>query len=129
MPCRAKLALCVLLIFASLVVGCDSYGDVPSLIISNGTTQLIEGDAIDGKDLIDQFYSTSVPDETDKEPDLTDGDVTSPDDGTVYWVKGGEVWHIKKTCQSLSRSKNILSGSVDDAVAAGKTRVCKKCGG
>ena len=126
---RAKLVLCVLLIFAAMIVGCDSNGDVPTLIISNGTTQLIEGDAIDGKDLIDQFYSTSVPDETDGNPDTMEDDNAPSDDGAVYWVKGGEVWHVKKTCSSLSRSKTILSGSVDDAIAAGKTRVCKRCGG
>lgn len=48
---------------------------------------------------------------------------------TVYWVQNGEVWHISINCPSLSRSKNILSGSQTDAKAAGKSRVCKRCGG
>ena len=52
-----------------------------------------------------------------------------PTTGTVYWVKNGEVWHIKESCSSLSRSKNIQSGTVSDAIAAGKERVCKRCGG
>ena len=52
-----------------------------------------------------------------------------PSTGTVYWVKNGEVWHIKESCSSLSRSKNIQSGTVSDAIAAGKGRVCKRCGG
>lgn len=47
---------------------------------------------------------------------------------TVYWVKSGKVWHTTKDCPSLSRSKSILSGSVDDAMAVGKERVCKRCG-
>ena len=47
---------------------------------------------------------------------------------TVYWVKNGEVWHTKSTCGSLSRSKSILSGSVEEAMLAGKDRVCKRCG-
>ena len=47
---------------------------------------------------------------------------------TVYWVKNGEVWHISINCPSLARSKNILSGSLDDAMAAGKERACKRCG-
>lgn len=48
---------------------------------------------------------------------------------TVYWVKSGKVWHTTKNCPSLSRSKSILFGSVDDAMSAGKERVCKRCGG
>lgn len=52
-----------------------------------------------------------------------------PTTGTVYWVKNGEVWHLKESCSSLSRSKNIQSGTVSDAIAAGKGRVCKRCGG
>ena len=53
----------------------------------------------------------------------------TPSTGTVYWVKNGEVWHLKESCSSLSRSKNIQSGTVSDAIAAGKERVCKRCGG
>lgn len=46
----------------------------------------------------------------------------------VYWTEGGSVWHIKKDCSSLSRSKNIISGSESEAISAGKERVCKRCG-
>ncbi len=46
----------------------------------------------------------------------------------VYWTEGGSVWHNTKDCSALARSKNIMSGSVHDAVEAGKERVCKKCG-
>ena len=46
----------------------------------------------------------------------------------VYWTEGGSVWHNTKDCSALARSKNIISGSVHDAVRAGKERVCKKCG-
>lgn len=51
----------------------------------------------------------------------------SPNGGTVYWVDGGKVWHSTKGCSALSRSKNIISGSKSEAVAAGKERGCKKC--
>ncbi len=53
------------------------------------------------------------------------GDNTSH---TVYWVANGEVWHVSEKCPSLSRSKKILSGSVEDALLNGKARVCKRCG-
>lgn len=54
-------------------------------------------------------------------------DTTVPE-GEVYWVPSGKVWHIRRDCSSLSRSTTILNGSVADAQAAGKERVCKKCG-
>lgn len=53
---------------------------------------------------------------------------TEPQTDTVYWVDGGEVWHTRADCSSLSRSKNVRSGTVSDAMAAGKSRVCKRCG-
>lgn len=47
----------------------------------------------------------------------------------VYWTAGGSVWHEEKGCSALAKSKNILSGSVDDARHAGKSRGCKRCTG
>lgn len=44
---------------------------------------------------------------------------------TVYWVSSGKVYHITKDCPSLSRSKNIKSGTISQS---GKSRVCKNCG-
>lgn len=52
---------------------------------------------------------------------------SEPTEYTVYWVKSGEVWHISEKCRSLARSKTVLSGSVDEAIAAGKSRACKIC--
>ncbi len=42
--------------------------------------------------------------------------------GTVYWVPNGKVYHSTKDCPTLSRSKNIKSGSVP----SGRTP-CKVC--
>ena len=54
---------------------------------------------------------------------------SNPQSGTVYWVPGGEVWHTTSDCPSLKRShsSSIMSGSISDAMAAGKKRVCKNC--
>lgn len=49
-------------------------------------------------------------------------------ENVVYWVTGGEVWHITDKCSSLSRSKKILSGTVEQAMSSGKSRACKLCG-
>lgn len=46
-------------------------------------------------------------------------------DGTVYWTSGGSVYHTTDSCPTLSRSKNIKSGTVSES---GKSRVCKVCG-
>ena len=44
---------------------------------------------------------------------------------TVYWVSNGIVFHLDKNCASLSRSKNILEGTIAESK---KPRVCKICG-
>ena len=43
---------------------------------------------------------------------------------TVYWVSSGEVYHSSKSCSSLSRSKNIYSGTTSES---GKSRPCSRC--
>ena len=47
----------------------------------------------------------------------------------VFWLDSGKVWHESRYCSSLARSDpdKIIHGSVDDAVSAGKERVCKNC--
>lgn len=50
---------------------------------------------------------------------------TEPD--TVYWVKSGSTWHTNRNCHSLKKSSEIISGSVEEAKAAGKERKCKVC--
>ncbi len=48
-------------------------------------------------------------------------------DATVYWVSGGSVYHSTDRCPALARSTNIKSGTVAQAIAAGKKRPCKDC--
>jgi len=43
----------------------------------------------------------------------------------VYWVPDGGVWHTSQSCRTLSRSKTILSGTVEES---GKPRACHVCG-
>lgn len=74
--------------------------------------------------------------ETTKAPETTAAPSTTSQSSssdrktsTVYWVESGKVWHTTDKCSTLSRSKDIMSGTVDAAKAAGKERVCKRCGG
>lgn len=43
----------------------------------------------------------------------------------VYWVGNGEVYHKSSSCPTLSRSKNIQSGTISQS---DKDRLCKVCG-
>lgn len=49
-------------------------------------------------------------------------------ENTVFWTDGGSVWHVTENCSALAKSKTVLSGSREEAMADGKTRVCKRCG-
>ena len=47
----------------------------------------------------------------------------------VYWTKSGSVWHESSSCSSLANTpiENLVCGSEDEALSAGKERACKKC--
>ncbi len=46
----------------------------------------------------------------------------------VFWTVSGSVWHVTAECSALAKSKSVLSGTEAQAIQAGKTRVCKRCG-
>lgn len=71
----------------------------------------------------DEFLETDKPQSEEEESDHE----TEPFDGTVYWVKGGKVWHTHDDCGSLKDSSDVLSGSIEDALEAGKERICSRC--
>lgn len=50
-----------------------------------------------------------------------------PQSGAVYWTPGGEKYHSTQDCPSVARSNTILSGSISEAQAAGKSEPCKNC--
>ena len=45
----------------------------------------------------------------------------------VYWSRFGHVYHTHDDCQALNRSEELTYGSVEQAVAANRTRLCKFC--
>ena len=51
--------------------------------------------------------------------------------GKVTWTKYGKVYHIyisdEEWCSHLNNSDTVKVGSVEEAIAAGKTRLCKTC--
>ena len=48
-------------------------------------------------------------------------------DGYVYWTHFGKVYHTHEDCSSLNHSDELIYGTVDEAVAANRTRLCLFC--
>lgn len=45
-----------------------------------------------------------------------------------YYTSGGDTWHFDRWCGSLKNSKNVIAGTVGEALGAGKSRPCAHCG-
>ncbi len=45
----------------------------------------------------------------------------------VYWAPFGKVYHTHEDCQALNNSETLTMGSVDQAIAASRTRLCSFC--
>lgn len=48
-------------------------------------------------------------------------------DASVYWTAHGSVYHSYEDCYSLDRTDELTFGTVDQAIAANRTRLCKIC--
>ena len=48
-------------------------------------------------------------------------------DTIVYWAPFGKVYHTHDDCSALNVSEQLTYGTVDEAVAANRTRLCKFC--
>ncbi len=45
----------------------------------------------------------------------------------VYWSPFGKVYHTHDDCSSLNQSDSLTYGTVEQAIAAGRTRLCSFC--
>ena len=45
----------------------------------------------------------------------------------VYWSPFGHVYHTHDDCQALNQSEQLTVGTVDQAIAANRTRLCSFC--
>lgn len=45
----------------------------------------------------------------------------------VYWTNFGKVYHLDEDCSALNHSDELTVGSVEQAIEANRTRVCKFC--
>lgn len=46
---------------------------------------------------------------------------------TVYWSTFGKVYHTHQDCPHLNRSEQLTYGSVEEAIANNRVRLCKTC--
>lgn len=54
---------------------------------------------------------------------------TTGNAAAAYWTPNGKSYHFSSNCTSLKRSKNILSGTLQEALNAGKKDPCNLCAG
>ena len=48
-------------------------------------------------------------------------------DTVVYWSPFGHVYHTHTDCQALNQTETLTEGTVEQAVASNRTRLCKFC--
>lgn len=72
-----------------------------------------------------QSNHSSFSSETSSAP-LTD-DITGPLSTPAWWTEGGHSYHFSPSCPSLSRSSSVQSGTLSDALDAGKYDPCNIC--
>lgn len=48
-------------------------------------------------------------------------------DTMVYWTPFGKVYHTDVDCHAMNRTDTITEGTVEQAIAANRTRVCSYC--
>ena len=74
-------------------------------------------------------YTPGDPNDEPAQPSATPETVASSQEAAavVYWTPGGKSYHNSRECSTLSRSKTINEGSLNDALAAGKADPCDVC--
>ncbi len=48
-------------------------------------------------------------------------------EGDVFWAPFGKVYHTHEDCQSLNQTDTLTYGTVEEAIAANRTRLCSFC--
>ena len=125
-----KLALVVALVLMCTFCSCTQY--------SQGGYEFDAGVTVDINDLESLFETTPQIEEgtpsldapTEDPQETTPTPITQPSIGeteTVYWTVSGTKYHLYRDCQSLKRSINVESGTLDEAKAAKKAECCKYC--
>ena len=59
--------------------------------------------------------------------EMQEAAITALGDSDVYWSPFGKVYHTDSECQSLNQSDTLTMGTVEQAIAANRSRLCKFC--
>ena len=98
-----------------------------SIILTVSCSRFSESDFYGGMTLSDEDISEleSLMEATtaEKYPAVTDEEGRY----VFFFTAGGSVYHRSKNCPRLSSSSEILSGTEEEAIAAGKKRGCSVC--
>ena len=95
------------------------------VILDDAKLSEIKAEVFGEKGVDEDTNRNSANDMTENEPSNDINDSKEPE--TVYWTAGGSAWHIYEDCGYLKRSKEIFSGSVNEAREQGKEKVCSSC--
>ena len=75
----------------------------------------------------DIFADDSGASETEDSSAEGDGDFSDTLGETVYWTPNGKTWHTDRDCHYIKKSKDIISGTEENARDEGKTGLCSSC--
>ena len=110
-----------------------------SVLLASSCALFITNDVFDGGEPLDSAKMSEIRSEVfgSNEPTISEEQLSETESetskrveeesGIVYWTSGGKVWHAFENCGHLKGSKEILSGSVDEAQKAGKEKLCSSC--
>ena len=59
--------------------------------------------------------------------EMQEAAITTLGESDVYWAPFGKVYHTDSDCQSLNQSDTLTVGTVEQAIAANRSRLCKFC--
>lgn len=72
-------------------------------------------------------YPEDSSENNDGNGNVSDEENNEISDAEVFWTELGSRWHANIDCYYIADSDNVESGSVADALTAGKKRACSKC--
>ncbi len=61
------------------------------------------------------------------DPNFDESNQKTANDFKVYWSPFGHTHHIYKDCEALNHAETLTEGTVEQAIAANRTRLCKFC--
>lgn len=99
-----------------------------ALQLENPYTGRIIQDIDDYNEYVSQYLAESSQEEaSQQEEPVYEEPEPIENELIVYWTPNGKSYHSTEYCRTLSRSKTILSGTIDEAIATGHGDPCNVC--